>query len=634
MRSVFRLLLFAALVVGFADGALSQEKRFALLIGNQSYAPAVGVLKNPHNDIRLVASKLKSQGFEVLPLVEDAGRSAILGAVRELTRRLRVAGPSAIGFFYYSGHGAAEKDTNTNYLIPVDAKDPGAASFWDDSVKLDDVLRLLDTAQGAVKFVVFDACRNELQMPTRDTSKGLLPIAEQQGLFVAFASAPGRTASDRGETSGPYAAALAQELGRGGLDHLNLFQNVKETVIASTGGAQHPWESNGLSRRVYLTGESTTPADLALWESVRTTADMAALQRYLARFPAGVFAATAKQMIERLNAEAAQKEAALRVEIERRAQEAKLASELKMALDDARKARAALSAAERERVAATAVADLAKDTAATALAERNAAAEREGELRKTQEKLQADLAAATPRPSAERNAEKAELERQLLTAAAEASAARDALAAAESKRKAAEVAAQDAQKASQEADKRDAAVSLAALAVPNAAAVLGPEELARKLQAELKRVGCYAGDVDGNWGSGSRNGLEAFFRMTGFALKETGPNTDALKAVVSQRSRVCPLQCASDEVESGGRCVAASRPAPTATSAPATTKQTAPAPVTATNKQANRPNALAHSMTFWPKNTLAKFQTVTANTPYGVLSCTSMGQNLRVCSWQ
>jgi hypothetical protein len=55
-------------------------------------------------------------------------------------------------------------------------------------------------------------------------------------MFIAYASAPGRTASDIGDKSGPYAAALAAELGHPGLDHLNLFQNVKEAVLTATGG--------------------------------------------------------------------------------------------------------------------------------------------------------------------------------------------------------------------------------------------------------------------------------------------------------------------------------------------------------------------------------------------------------------
>ncbi len=394
MRDILSLRLGAIFLMVFAWTIESQaqgaEKRIALLIGNQTYDASVGVLKNPHNDIAMVAKALADQGFEILPHVKDARRSAILGAVRDLAGRLRAAGPGAVGFLYYSGHGAAEKDTNVNYLIPVDAKDPGSASFWDDSVKLDDVMKLLDQARGAVKFVVFDACRNELQLPTRDTSKGLVPVAEQQGFFVADASAPGRTASDRGETSGPYAAALAKELGRQGLDHLNLFQNVKEAVITTTGGVQHPWENNGLTRRVYLTGEPTTPADMALWESVRSSNDAASFQRYLDRFPQGVFAATAAQTIDRLKAENAQRLASQQFDIERKAQESKLTADLQKALDEAKQAREAVAAAEAKRLAAEKVATAAPQNAnagAAAQASRDGVSTAEARIKAAEERL-------------------------------------------------------------------------------------------------------------------------------------------------------------------------------------------------------------------------------------------------------
>jgi uncharacterized caspase-like protein len=153
-------------------------KRIAVLIGNRAYDASVGVLRNPHNDIAVVGAALAKQGFDVLPPIKDARRSAILSGVRELVRKLDSAGAGAIGLLYYSGHGAAERDTNINYLIPVDAREPGTSSFWDESVKLDDILKLLDGARAAAKFVIFDACRNELQLPTKDTSKGLVPVSE------------------------------------------------------------------------------------------------------------------------------------------------------------------------------------------------------------------------------------------------------------------------------------------------------------------------------------------------------------------------------------------------------------------------------------------------------------------------
>ncbi|MFZ4807384.1 MAG: SUMF1/EgtB/PvdO family nonheme iron enzyme [Hyphomicrobiaceae bacterium] len=310
------LLIVVAMMIA-AVPARAQEKRIALLIGNQAYDRSVGALKNPHNDIALVGAALTRQGFELLPLVKDARRAAILTAVRDLVRRLNAAGAGAIGFIYYSGHGAAEKDTNINYLIPVDAKEPGSTIFWDESLKLDDILKLLDGARGAAKFIVFDACRNELQLPTKDTSKGLMPVAEQQGMFIAYASAPGKTASDRGARSGPYAAALAAELAKSGLDHLNLFQNVKETVLASTGGAQQPWESNGLGRRVYLTGrpqQVSAPAPppaapppqppmseaAQAWTVAKDTTNIGVLEAFVRRFGDSFYGDLARARIDEL----------------------------------------------------------------------------------------------------------------------------------------------------------------------------------------------------------------------------------------------------------------------------------------------------------------------------------------------
>jgi uncharacterized caspase-like protein len=302
MRAIMALLIWLLPSAAFA------QARIALLIGNQAYDASVGVLKNSYNDIAVVGEALRAQSFELLPPIKDASRSAILGGVRELVRRLNEAGADSIGFVYYSGHGAAEKGTNINYLIPVNAKQPGTDAFWDDSLKLEDVLRLLDGARSAAKFVIFDACRNELQLPTKATSKGLVPVAEQEGLFVAYASSPGRTATDRGDKSGVYAAALAAELLRPGLDHLNLFQNVKEAVLASTNGVQQPWESNGLSRRVYLTGQPKLDPALVprvseateVWDRTKDTKEIAVLEAFAVRYKDTIYAELARARIEAL----------------------------------------------------------------------------------------------------------------------------------------------------------------------------------------------------------------------------------------------------------------------------------------------------------------------------------------------
>jgi uncharacterized caspase-like protein len=306
VRVAIVLLMLLLPSVAWAQG----EKRIALLIGNQDYKASVGSLKNPHNDIELVASALKHVGFEVLPLVKDARRSAMLGAVRGLVARLNAVGAGAVGFLYYSGHGAAESATGVNYLIPIDATDTDTAEFWDQSLKLDDVLKLMENATQAAHFVVFDACRNELKLSQKSTSKGFIPVAEQTGMFIAYASAPGRPASDVGAKSGPYAAALATELVKTGQHHLDLFQNVKEAVGNASAGKQEPWERNGLRRRVYFAGTQTPPpapvqsARLSeaaeAWGAVKDSRSVVALEAYVVRYKDTFYAELARQRMEEL----------------------------------------------------------------------------------------------------------------------------------------------------------------------------------------------------------------------------------------------------------------------------------------------------------------------------------------------
>src|SRR5215467_13074079 len=80
-----------------------------------------------------------------------------------LARRVQAAGPSAVGFFYYSGHGAS--DGSTNYLILVDVKTTETGELWDQSLRLTEIMRKLKAEAGnGTHFVVFDACRNTLKL--------------------------------------------------------------------------------------------------------------------------------------------------------------------------------------------------------------------------------------------------------------------------------------------------------------------------------------------------------------------------------------------------------------------------------------------------------------------------------------
>jgi hypothetical protein len=97
------------------------------------------------------------------------------------------------------------------------------------------------------------------------------------------------------------------------VDHLSLFQNVNETVYAASGGAQQPWESNGLVRRAYLTGQPVSEAQAhapatsprlseaaEAWSLIKVATVISALEAYSARFKDTFYAELARQRIEDL----------------------------------------------------------------------------------------------------------------------------------------------------------------------------------------------------------------------------------------------------------------------------------------------------------------------------------------------
>ena len=241
------LVIVAIVLLLLPAAALAQaEKRIALLIGNKDYKPGVGALVNPHNDVRIVGEALKVVGFEVLRVVHNARRNEMLLAVHDFAANLKAAGPDAVGLLYYSGHGIAS--AGENYLIPVDVDEPSTRLLSVQGVRQSEVLATLrNEAPNAAHYLVLDACRNTLQ-GTRG-GKGFVPVGQQSGVLVAFAAEPGKTASDTGQGSGPYAAALAMELVKPGQNDLLMFHNVRVAVMDRTRGDQVPWTEDGIQRR-------------------------------------------------------------------------------------------------------------------------------------------------------------------------------------------------------------------------------------------------------------------------------------------------------------------------------------------------------------------------------------------------
>jgi hypothetical protein len=258
MRVALSALTIIVQIVLAMDASAQEPARLALLIGNKGYSQKVGALKNPHNDVTIVGASLQKLGFKV-NILRDASYKQMDVAIKRHARELKQAGAGAIGFFYFSGHGVANPDNRINYLLPIDISDPDRDTIWDEGLQQNVLIDILSKqAPASTHFVVFDACRNELNLSSGGTKsigsadKGFLPVQQTSGVLIAYSTAPNRTASDIGEGGGPYARVLAEELVRPGVEAVSMFRAVQIRVKRDI--QQDPWLSLPALPQIYLAG--------------------------------------------------------------------------------------------------------------------------------------------------------------------------------------------------------------------------------------------------------------------------------------------------------------------------------------------------------------------------------------------
>lgn len=252
----------AALVWPGVANAQSPGSRIGLVIGNAAYGGALDKLENPVNDARAVTKALTACGFEMVTPVENASKKAMLDALKAFSQRLGAAPADAVGFLYYSGHGAANAQ-GRNYLIGSGYYTAMDESVWERSVSIDEALALLAAGGGdRPQIISIDACRTPLNFPSSAiSSPGPAPAGLTQKLrsfagirgievvsarsvnqFISFSTWEGQFAYDIGKSKvlGPYAEALTQRLLEGGRHVRDMFDDVRLDVLESTVQAQEP----------------------------------------------------------------------------------------------------------------------------------------------------------------------------------------------------------------------------------------------------------------------------------------------------------------------------------------------------------------------------------------------------------
>jgi uncharacterized caspase-like protein len=322
MRRILPLFFFALLLAlaAPAQAAPHTERRVALVIGNGAYQH-VPPLANPSNDARLMAESLKAIGFEVVggkAFTDMKTKNDMEQAVRRFGEMIRGGG---VGLFFYAGHGV--QVDGKNYLIPVAADVAAKTHIKYELVDADYILDEMASSSTSVNVVILDACRNNpfAARGLRAVAPGLASVMAPKGTLVAYSTAPGKTAADGKGRNSPFTSALAKAIRMPGQRIEDVFMRVGAEVEQTTGGEQSPWKSDNLRGVFCLTGQCGTPgaplaatatadktaggsqasAELAFWDTVKSSPNPDDVEAFLAQYPNSELAPAARIRLKQLD---------------------------------------------------------------------------------------------------------------------------------------------------------------------------------------------------------------------------------------------------------------------------------------------------------------------------------------------
>ncbi|WP_438276119.1 caspase family protein [Nitrobacter sp.] len=520
---LFGFLLVA--VSGLVCQAASAATRVALVIGNSQYRN-VPQLANPDNDAAAFAQTMKQAGFDVVDARHDLTGADMRRALRDFGDKARNADMAVI---YYAGHGIEVE--GTNYLIPVDAALQRDTDVYDEAVSLDRVLVAVESAK-QLRLVILDACRDNpfnktmKKVSMRSVGRGLAKVEPTSpNTLIAYAAKAGSTAADGDNKNSPFTDALVRHIATPGLDVRKAFGFVRDDVLKVTNNRQEPYVYGSLGGEdVPLVPVKAAPSAVAPVADARVDVrrdyelslqlgTRAAWDTFLKSYPTGFYADLAKGQIDKI-----------------RAEDARLAATAKARETAEEKARLAAEGAKQGEIAkAAAVAKTAEDARIAA----------EQAKRIKQAKVDA---AEQSREAAERAADTQVSKAEAATSNMQARGPSQAGAPASS----------SAPSASQAPAQQTASLSPAA--EPVAQPALSAVEINKSVQIELRRVGCFNGSADGEWGKASRLSLENFNRHADAKLDVKVASLDTLGVIKSKTARVCPLICRHGYKADGDAC--------------------------------------------------------------------------------
>jgi uncharacterized caspase-like protein len=213
--------------------------------------------------------------------------------------------------FYYAGHGV--QLGWRNYLIPVDAEIEKLDDIKTKTVDLSNLLGGISKAANPMNIIILDACRdNPFGTRVLAEQKGLSQFDAPPGSLIAYATAPGNTASDGNGSNGLFTENLLREIRVPNAKIEDVLKRVRLGVRRSSMGAQIPWETTSLEEDFYflppasIKKKSEDELDRQYaeqkkeWVKLKDSKNVDDFYAFLNRYPGGFVTEQATYQIEQL----------------------------------------------------------------------------------------------------------------------------------------------------------------------------------------------------------------------------------------------------------------------------------------------------------------------------------------------
>jgi hypothetical protein len=230
-----------------ASMSAAEAKRLALVVGNSEY-DQVYSLKNAAKDAKDVSKALEGLDFEVT-LLTDTDEDVFWQKLEEFALKAEADDVEST-LFYFSGH-AFQLD-GANYLVPSDAVLSSREAIENDTWRLDKIVKRLED-RNRQTLIFLDACRNNpLPESQRGDAQGLAKLQTGSGTFVAFATQPNNVTADGAGDNSPFTQAILQNVAAEGISISDMMIRVRNSVEEATFSRQTPWDQSSLRAQFYF----------------------------------------------------------------------------------------------------------------------------------------------------------------------------------------------------------------------------------------------------------------------------------------------------------------------------------------------------------------------------------------------